>query len=92
MFLFSGMPSAIQSAIMQPLNANLDDNILLSTSKLVDVQPPTTSILMLVFIIVCIIFHCLCLFLCLVGLLATTQDILELEVPSTDDAENFGKF
>jgi len=28
---------------MQPLQANLD-NILLSTSKLVDVQPPTTSI------------------------------------------------
>jgi hypothetical protein len=34
MFLFPGMPSAIQSAIMQPLQANLD-NILLSTSKLV---------------------------------------------------------
>jgi hypothetical protein len=43
MFLFPGMPSAIQSAIMQPLQANLD-NILLSTSKLVDVQPPITSI------------------------------------------------
>jgi hypothetical protein len=41
--MFLGMPSAIQSAIMQPLQANLD-NILLSTSKLVDVQPPTTSI------------------------------------------------
>ena len=76
---------------MQPLKANLDDNILLSTSKLVDVQPPTTSINVSVYNFV-YIFYYLCLFLFLVGLLETTQDVLEFEVPSTDDAENYSKF
>jgi hypothetical protein len=28
----------------------------------------------------------------LVGMLATIRDVLEFEVPSTDDAENYGKF
>ena len=89
MFLFSGMPSAIKSAIMQPLKANLDDNILLSTSKLVDVQPPTTSINVSVYNFV---FISLFVLFFLVGLLATVQDILDFEVPSTDDAENYSKF
>jgi len=30
---FPGMPSAIQSATMEPLQANLDDNILPSTTS-----------------------------------------------------------
>lgn len=83
------MPSAIQSAIMQPLQANLD-NILLSTSKLVDVQPPTTSINDSVYNFV---YTSLFVFISffLVGLLATIQEVLEFEVPSTDDAEKYGK-
>ena len=82
------MPSAIQSDIMQPLQAHLD-KIFLSTSKLVDVQPPTTSINVSVYNFV---FISLFVLFFLVGLLATVQDILDFEVPSTDDAENYGKF
>jgi hypothetical protein len=63
---------------MQPLHSNLDANSLLSTSKFVDLHPPTTSTNFF-----CCFIYCCFLFVSfhyLVGLLATTKDILEFDV------------